>query len=101
MKKLEEKTPEANYLDSSINNALANLTYFQFNNAYINIFISMMCYFYLAMMISFLKPFLACKLIGNVTGNCVSSNDIVQNLNLCGPYLADYVCIPFNSVYYI
>jgi hypothetical protein len=40
----------------------------------------------------------SCLLIGNVEGNCVSSNKLNDFVDICGPYLADYVCVPFNDV---
>ena len=57
-----------------------------------------MKYFLAFLLVS--KLISACQLIGNVSGNCVNSNDIKQNVDLCSPYLADYVCVPFNNVGY-
>ncbi len=53
----------------------------------------------------FLLPLLiilvnSCSLIGNVQGNCVPSVQLSNFVDVCGPYLADYVCVPFNSVYF-
>ena len=40
----------------------------------------------------------SCLLMGNVAGNCVPSSDITKFVDICGNYLADYVCVPFNNV---
>lgn len=42
----------------------------------------------------------SCLLIGNVQGNCVPSVQLSNFVDVCAPYLADYVCVPFNSVYF-
>ena len=41
----------------------------------------------------------SCLLVGNVQGNCVSSNQLANFVDICQPYLSDYVCVPFNSVF--
>lgn len=41
----------------------------------------------------------SCLLVGNVQGNCVPSDQLANFVDVCQPYLADYVCVPFNSVF--